>query len=92
MIKSTVAIVPVRVLSGVGVSATFSPAMVTYGSVAVAQYQVNAEDGALLASGNVQTTPEQYANWGENDDYVIDCFLINLGLERAPTPPADPAP
>lgn len=28
-------------------------------------------------------TPEQYAAWGTNDDYAVNVFLANAGLERA---------
>lgn len=30
----------------------------------------------------VAMTPEQYAAWGTDDDYAIDCILTNAGLTR----------
>lgn len=36
------------------------------------------------ATGNytVAMTPDQYAAWGTDDDYAINCMLANLGLVR----------
>lgn len=30
----------------------------------------------------VAMTPDQYAAWGTDDDYAINCLLANLGLVR----------
>lgn len=43
------------------------------------------KDGNFIQKGGwtVAMTAEQYADWGTDDTYAIDCFLTNLGLERA---------
>jgi hypothetical protein len=38
---------------------------------------------ALYGNTIVPMTDAQYAAWGTNDEYAIDCFLLNMGLERA---------
>lgn len=50
---------------------------------AVAEWRLHNGAGLRLASGIVETTSAQYANWGTDDSYITDCFLLNLGLIRA---------
>lgn len=40
------------------------------------------EDFVQKAGYTVSMTEEQYAEWGTDDEYAIDCFLTNLGIER----------
>jgi hypothetical protein len=35
-----------------------------------------------LADGNSPITPEQYADWGSDNEYIENIVLENLGLER----------
>ena len=58
---------------------TFGAPTVVYGQSATAQYVVEDSSGVITA-GSVTTTPEQYADWGTDDSYIIQCFLTNLGL------------
>ena len=36
----------------------------------------------FLAYGNSPITEEQFSLWGENNDYIEDIVLKNIGLER----------
>lgn len=50
----------------------------------------NLEVGIADINGNFQSlgnyvsamTAEQYAEWGTDDEYAIDCFLTNLNITR----------
>jgi len=45
----------------------------------------NEVDGNFVAATGTYTaamTAEQYAAWGTDDDYAVNCFLANLGLVR----------
>ena len=35
-----------------------------------------------LAEGNSPITPEQFADWGTDNEYIENIVLVNLGLER----------
>ena len=35
----------------------------------------------LTGSTTVAMTDEQYAKWGEDDEYAVACFILNMGLE-----------
>lgn len=37
-------------------------------------------DESLGLNGNVDLTPEQFASWGQDDDYFARCVAQNLGL------------
>lgn len=79
---ATVEITPTNMLGKTATKVTFNPALVVFSTSATSQYVVFDADGNMVTSGNVSTTPEQYANWGTSDVYIIDCFLENLGLTR----------
>ena len=35
----------------------------------------------MTGSTTVAMTNEQYAKWGEDDEYAVACFILNMGLE-----------
>jgi len=35
----------------------------------------------MTGSTTVAMTDEQYAKWGEDDEYAVACFILNMGLE-----------
>jgi len=41
------------------------------------------ESFTLLTRSTVAMTDAQYAKWGADDDYAVNCFLLNANLERA---------
>lgn len=41
------------------------------------------ESFTLLTRSTVPMTDTQYAKWGADDDYAVNCFLLNANLERA---------
>ena len=40
------------------------------------------DKGQQLKMEEVALTKEQYNNWGEDDSYVLDCVIENLGLSK----------
>lgn len=56
---------------------------VILGEGAVCYYQFQDVEGNILKDGNAALTPQQYSQWGSNDEYFIDCITANLGLEIA---------
>lgn len=60
----------------------FMPASLTFGESASSNYALMDVDGLNLVCSSVSLTAEQYAAWGTDDTYAIDCFLSNLGLQR----------
>lgn len=85
-------ITPVSVFPSTATHIEFLPAEVQFGVSARSQYILQDEAGANLTSAFVAMTDEQYANWGTDDAYAIDCFLTNLGLTRAEPTQEPPAP
>lgn len=73
-------ITPVQIFPNTATQIEFLPAEITLGVSARSQYILQDADGVNLASAWVAMTPEQYANWGSNDDYAVACLLQNLGL------------
>lgn len=55
-------------------------AYVALGTLNDAGEFVNLQGGSYAT---VSMTPEQYVKWGTDDDYAVDCFIANLGLEKA---------
>ncbi len=47
-------------------------------------YEVSSESGAILAIGNIHISEEQFALWGQDNTYIEDIVLEELGLERLP--------
>lgn len=45
-------------------------------------FEVQDENGQILTNGNVPITEEQYAGWGEDNAYLENIVLNELGLER----------
>lgn len=86
----TIDINPVSVWPGIATKIQFNPASISYGQSASADYFLLDADGQPLKIGKVTMSPEEYALWGDDDGYAIDCFLSTLNLERAPSP--DPQP
>lgn len=77
-------ITPVSVFPATATQVEFLPAEVQFGVGARSQYILQDANGSNLTSEWVAMTPEQYAQWGTDDQYAINCFLTNLGLTRAP--------
>lgn len=73
---------PVSVFPATATQIEFLPVEVTLGQSARSQYILQDENGANLTSAFVSMTPEQYAQWGTDDEYPITVFLANLGLTR----------
>lgn len=55
------------------------------GSVVLGHMSEDEEPAFVPDTGSttIAMTDEQYAKWGEDDEYAIDCFLTNMGLVRA---------
>ena len=45
-------------------------------------YEVQTDLHEVIASGNLQLTEEQYANWGADNSFVENIVLTNLGLTK----------
>lgn len=60
-------------------AAGIASAQVALGTLDDAGAFKNLQDGAAT----VAMTPEQYAQWGTDDNYAVDCFIANLGLVKA---------
>ena len=73
---------PVQIVNKTAMKVLLQPATLDYGNTASAAYLLLDADGAELLRGGVAMTAEQYANWGTNDDYAVDCFLQNIGVTR----------
>lgn len=73
-------ITPVQIFPNTATQIEFLPAEVTLGVSARSQYILQTAEGANLTSAWVAMTPEQYAQWANNDDYAAKCFLENLGI------------
>lgn len=41
--------------------------------------------GEVLLEGNLSMTKEEYAQWGDDDSYVVDWALTKLGFEEDTT-------
>lgn len=41
------------------------------------------DDNIILDSGQVQLTEEEYAEWADDNNFIIDIVLDELGLVRA---------
>lgn len=80
---SKVQISPVSVLGKTASNIEFGSATLKFGQCAISQYVLTDALGQVVLSGNVSTTPSQYAQWGTDDNQVIDFFLANLNLSRA---------
>jgi hypothetical protein len=78
-------ITPVSVYPATATQIEFLPAEVQYGVTARSQYILQNAEGQNLVSDWVAMTPEQYASWGNDDEYAINVFLTNLGLTAQPT-------
>jgi hypothetical protein len=46
-------------------------------------YSLNLEDGIPYKQGSVSLTPEEFAAWGTDDNYIEDLILSKLNLQRA---------
>lgn len=46
-------------------------------------YQLQNEEGKLLAEGNMPITEEEYLLWDQNNSSLEDIVLAKLNLERA---------
>jgi hypothetical protein len=53
---------------------------------------LNDQNGTPLSVKQVTISGEDYANWGNNDAYVIDYICNSLGLIPLPEPPVEPTP
>lgn len=73
---------PVRVFPDEAVAIRFGDITLVPFTTAKTNWQLLDATGRLLVSGEVETTNEQYAGWGTDDNYITDCFLANLGLMR----------
>lgn len=78
-----ISIKPMQVVNKIAVSIIFQPATVDYGSGCSTVYSLLDENGKEIYKDSVQVTPEQYAEWGTEDDYIVNCFLENIGVVRA---------
>ena len=76
---------PVSVFPATATQIEFLPVEVTLGQSARSQYILQDANGANLTSAWVEMTPEQYAQWGNDDEFAVNTFLSNLGLEKATT-------
>ena len=70
--------------------AQVSSATITFGksaSAGVVLGHMSADEVPVFVpdtgSTTVAMTDEQYAKWGENDEYAVACFILNMGLEPA---------
>jgi hypothetical protein len=58
--------------------------VVTLGVTASCTVYMFDESGSIKNVAQSQLTSEQYANWGTNDEYFVQCILQNLGLTPLP--------
>lgn len=45
-------------------------------------WEVQDSEYNMLANGNIQLSEEQYSNWGDDNTYLEDIVLKELGIER----------
>lgn len=74
---------PVRVFPKTATDIDFGAITLVPFVRAFAEWHLYDAGGNPLAAGMVETTPEQYAQWGTDDNYITECFLANLELVRA---------
>lgn len=75
-------IIPVRVFPEAATVVQFTGITVVPFESASGQWSLFNDAGVRLATGQVAMTHEQYTNWGVDDNYIMDCFMENLGLTR----------
>ena len=68
--------------------------LITLGGGASCTYSfLDANGNTVFMGGQAALTDEQYAAWGQDDAYFINCILSNLGLtQRQPNPDELPQP
>lgn len=54
----------------------------TYATTCGLYYEVQSEEGSCLANGNIQVNEEQFSNWAQDNDYIDNIVLLELGLEK----------
>lgn len=76
---------PVEVVVGLNAKmatkATFSTAYEPFETTMGFQWAIYDENGKTLYMGNGTVGPEQLSQWGDNDQYIIDCMSSIAGLE-----------
>lgn len=80
---SMIIIQPVGVYPQTATQVAFGSITLVPFEKAVTEWYLYNTAGLRLATGTVETTPIQYAAWGTDDNYITDCFLLNLGLIKA---------
>ena len=92
-INSTVPVEPhENVTRSTITSVQMNNVVVTLGVTASCTVYMFDIDGNIKNVAQSQLTPEQYANWGTNDEYFIQSILQNLGLTPLPVTKVAPLP
>jgi hypothetical protein len=52
----------------------------TDATTATTYWQLLTEDGKQLAQGNYTLSEEEFANWGENNNFVNECVANAIGV------------
>jgi hypothetical protein len=52
----------------------------TDATTATTYWQLLTEDGKQLAQGNYTLNEEEFANWGENNNFVNECVANAIGV------------
>jgi len=45
-------------------------------------YEVCSDENEVLATGNIAINEEQYKAWADDNSFIENIVLLNLGLER----------
>jgi len=46
------------------------------------KYTLYSDKNTLISEGEYLLSKEEFSNWAENNNYIEDCVLSHLGLER----------
>lgn len=72
-------------VSQVGVSVDIQMPQFELGATSGYAYvYISAENGAIVKTDRVLIPPEVYAEWGQDDRFIVDYVMEQLGLVEAP--------
>jgi len=84
MTSSATPIVPVAVWPGTATQFVINSVAVVLNTSASCTWLLQDANGKNLSGGPSALTAAQYAGWGSDDTYFVNCILANLGLQHAP--------
>lgn len=84
---------PVPAYPAEAVSIKIDDVHLTLGTAANCQWKLlDAEGNLVSVPSRAALTEEQYAGWGDDDNYFANCIIENLGLVRGPDPVVEAGP